>query len=159
MVSLQSRDVAFKAVLGFVSGLMLSLFVLRGTSLAPGLSERAKFRDAAAKTDIFSLLVAIKFKNPQGLVAFHKLFGPYAEWVAANEPTTLSYQLLQHDSKPLEVLVLERYLVKDAYLNVHRKTPEFMMFKENFLRLKESPETSFEINGNSYNDTPNGFMY
>lgn len=159
-MALVSRDVTLKGALGFLSGLFISFFLMHrsGPRESSGISERTQLRQSALKTDIFSLLVSVKFNQLDGIVAFKKIFSPYAQWVSEEEPSTLSYQLLQHDSKPLEVLVLERYQNKDAYLNVHRKSPEFLKFKESFLKLQDSNSTGFEISGNSYNDIPAGFV-
>ena len=157
MTSFQIKDFAFKGLLGFLSGLALSYVVLRRDEpVAP--SQRGQMVQSASKPEIFSLLVTLKFEHPKGVAEFRKLFAPYAEWVAINEPTTTSYQLLQHVSLPLEVLVLERYITKEAYLNIHRKSKEFISFKERFLQLKDASETAFAVSGNSYNDTPLGFM-
>lgn len=157
MSSYQTKDATFKGLLGFLSGLALS-YIIFGRRGETGVTERGQLVQSASKSDIFSLLVTLKFDHPKGIAEFHKLFAPYAEWVAENEPATTSYQLLQHDSKPLEVMVLERYINKDAYLNIHRKTIEFASFKERFLKLQDAVDTKFTVSGNSYNDTPFGYM-
>ena len=59
-----------------------------------------------------------------------RLVGSYAQWIKENEPTTLSYQLMQSDKDPLQVCILERYADKsDAYAIAHKTSPEFFKFR------------------------------
>jgi quinol monooxygenase YgiN len=167
MVPLQLRDTAtIKGLIGLLLGGLFFVFfflimtstgddsLLGGNASNAAILRRTETRRDAVPEDIFTLCVTLQFNHPEGVIAFGKIFKPYAEWLAQNELTTLSYQLMHHDTRPLEVMVLERYLTKDAYLNVHRKTKEFSVFKEKFTLLLSgrSGETTFMVSGNSYYD-------
>ena len=46
-----------------------------------------------------------------------------------NEPLTLSFQLMEADNDPLNLLLFERFVSKDAYLRFHRVSDEFKRVK------------------------------
>lgn len=76
------------------------------------------------------LIVQLKFSGMSKVMAFQKLFAPYAEYVREHEPSTLSYSLIASDKSPLTMTVVERYTDKEtAYLKVHKGSEEFAKFR------------------------------
>lgn len=105
----------------------------------------------------FSLLVTLTFTDEEHKRKFLvEDFGPYSTYVKEHEPTTLSYEALQSDQNPLQVLIMERYTDKEvAFLQTHRSTKEFMEFRP---KLKEMQDAGFvKVEGSSFYDTLLGF--
>ena len=160
------KDTAFKYLCGFFFGLAFYFLVLSNPAencsdslpIRSAHTRRDHQRNTAGSTDIFTLCVTLNFQSTEGIDKFRPIFISYSDWVEKNEPTTLSYQLLRHDSKPLEVMILERYVTKDAYSNVHRKSDRFREFNSEFLGLQNISGGQFAISGNSYYDVPYGFV-
>lgn len=92
---------------------------------------------ATAHKNVFFLGVTITFVDQKSKADFIELFTPYARFVAANEPTTISYELCQSDKNDLQLFVTERYVSRDAYLNIHRKTNEFQVFREKLAQMSD----------------------
>ena len=68
----------------------------------------AKKAKVAAKP-AWCLVVTLTFDEVEKVKKLKELFDPYAEWIKANEPGTLSYSLILSDKNPLQVTVFERY--------------------------------------------------
>lgn len=105
----------------------------------------------------FSLFVTLTFTDEDHKRKFlDEDFGPYCAFVKEHEPTTLSYEALQSDQNPLQVLIMERYTDKEvAFLQTHRSTKEFLQFRP---KLKEMQEAGFvKVEGASFYDTLLGF--
>jgi quinol monooxygenase YgiN len=83
---------------------------------------------------------------------FAVLFSKLAEYVVNQEPTTLSYELAESDKEKNKVVVVERYVNKDSYILIHKRSPEFLEFRE------KMSEMDIEINGHSYMETNIGFV-
>jgi quinol monooxygenase YgiN len=102
----------------------------------------------------FSLFVEITFKSENELNIFTDKFTFLAEWIEENEAdTTTSYKLLQSDKDPLTVLVLERYINKEAYTDIHKASQEFRDFRALLSTLDPI------ITGHSYNDSEIGYLH
>ena len=52
------------------------------------------------------------------------------------------------------IYLLERYKTKEDYLDIHRKSPEFLNFKSQLLKLSDG----YEMNGNGYIQSDFGFI-
>jgi quinol monooxygenase YgiN len=156
------RDVTLKTMCGAVMGFVIALAFFRPDCSSHESINSARRRDAAqppVKGEIFTLCVTLKFHRIADKVLFQELFEPYARWVENNELTTLSYQLLQSDSNPLEIMLLERYASKSAYLDIHKKTEQFVAYKGKLIRLKGiNSSSTFEISGSSYYNADIGFI-
>ena len=105
----------------------------------------------------FSLLVSLEFQDSIAKQEFVKAIEPVADYVRSNEPSTLSYQVLQSDQNPLQLLILERYMDKEeAYLQIHKSSDEFLEFRPQLQKMSEQGRV--KISGNSFIDGPVGFM-
>eukprot|EP00884_Botryococcus_braunii_P011811 jgi/Botrbrau1/20630/Bobra.113_1s0055.1 len=81
--------------------------------------QRKKYRKA------FVLVVEITFKSTEDLESFLELWMPFAEYVARNEPGTLAYEAARADTKPNTILIFERYVDKNAFLEVHTNSVKY----------------------------------
>jgi quinol monooxygenase YgiN len=100
----------------------------------------------------FSLLVSLTFKSNSDKEIFLEEIKSFAEWIKKNESTTTAYKVLESDKDELEILVLERYVDKDAYLEVHKKSSAFLAFRSKLQSLNPI------ISGKSYYDIDIGFV-
>jgi hypothetical protein len=88
-------------------------------------------------------------------------FGEFAIWIRSNEPGTLSYELGQSDSNPLEILITERYVNKDAYSKIHRTSEVFLAFKKKMVEMNSESSKDrlgWTLQGQSYEELNVGFM-
>ena len=105
----------------------------------------------------FSLLVTILFTTEEYKYQFLQHFAPLAAYVREHEPQTLSYEALQSDQNPLQILILERYTDKEvAYLQVHKSSLQFLEFRPKLQWMQEAGHVT--IHGHSYEDTMLGFV-
>ena len=112
-------------------------------------------REAAVPA--FSLLVTLTFDSDQSKQDFLLLFAPLADYVAANEPNTLAYQVLESDNNPLQVLLLERYADKQRdYLATHKSSTEFVEFRAKLATMQEAKQVA--LSGQSYVDGSLGYI-
>jgi len=102
----------------------------------------------------FVLCVTLQFKSERARDAFKSLFAGFAAWVRANEPATLSYDVLQSDKDALKVTIVERYATRGDYADVHRTSDEFLAFRA---QLK-SMEADYTMTGDSYLASDLGFV-
>jgi len=101
----------------------------------------------------FWLTVQVTFKRAEDVDIFKTAFAPLAAFVEKNEPRTLSYSMAQSDKDPKTVLLFERYVDKnDAYLEVHRKSAPFKVFRPQLAAMEAT------ISGESYIESNMGFM-
>lgn len=105
-----------------------------------------------ASPDVFSLLVTLQFSDKESLEQFATAFVPMQKYVKDHEPSTLVYDLLQSDKDPLQVLVLEQYESKHAYLEIHKKSKEFLNFRPKLQQLQNNNKV--QIQGGSYGMYP-----
>ncbi|KAG1658647.1 hypothetical protein FOA52_006409 [Chlamydomonas sp. UWO 241] len=79
------------------------------------------------KNPVFVVLVTGRLK-PGHRATFIQNFRPLAEFVAANEPGTLTYQLSIGTDDPDRICIYERYISKDYCETVHWASAEFRAF-------------------------------
>ncbi|DBB10600.1 hypothetical protein WJX82_003191 [Trebouxia sp. C0006] len=87
--------------------------------------------------------------------AWFKKFKILAEYVAENEPTTLAYEAATSEDDPLEVLVYERYVDKDALKDIHEKSIEYLRLKD---EIKSEGIEYSNIVTQAYYEQDLGFM-
>ena len=104
--------------------------------------------------EVFALLITIKFFSAADKQAFKELFAPFAQWVSINEPTTISYELSESDKDEKQIFITERYLTKNDYLEVHRKSPTFLTFRQKMADMS----STFTMEGHSYIESNIGFI-
>lgn len=100
------------------------------------------------KSKNFFLLVDLEFADSESLDIFYQAFKPLSEYVLSKEKGTLTYEVLVSDKNPNKVLILEKYINKDYYLNVHKTSEPFLTFRPILSKLTE--EKKVIVNGNSY---------
>jgi quinol monooxygenase YgiN len=110
--------------------------------------RRSKHRDA------FLLAITIKFNTVEDKQKFIEIFDPYAKYIATVEPGTISYELSESDKSPLQIFLIERYVNKNAYLEIHRKTETFINFRAKLTDLS----ATMTMDGHSYIESNVGFM-
>ncbi len=110
----------------------------------------------SASAGAFVLCVTVKFTSDDDKVYFREIFKPLAEFVALEELGTLSYELLESDKDSKQMLVLERYRDKEAYLVNHRTSPIFLEFRRKMGILVDKGVIS--IDGHSYIESNIGFV-
>jgi quinol monooxygenase YgiN len=105
---------------------------------------------------VFSLLVTLQFSAAEHKEQFYKDFQPLANHCKEHEPDTISYEVLNSDKDPLQVLILERYRNKEtAFLQVHRSSAPFQSFRP---KLKAMEDQGYvKISGDSFFDSGIGF--
>lgn len=102
----------------------------------------------------FWLVVQVTFRRSKDVETFKTAFAPLAALVKENEGGTLSYGLAQSDKDPRMVLIFERYTDKDdAYLQVHRSSEPFQVFRPQLAALRAN------ISGESYIESDLGFVH
>ena len=100
-------------------------------------------------------MVNLTFKDGEAEQVFLDSMLPYAAWVKANEPNTLTYQLMKSDKpvaeKGIYYGIIERYADKERdFLGAHRNSAQFKEFRAVLKELQE--EDRCEVVGDSYND-------
>jgi len=99
------------------------------------------------------LVTKLTFDSPEKVQKLKEIFEPYAGWIKANEPGTLSYSLVTSDKDPLQVMLFERYADRlDSYLVKHKQSTEFGRFRPALAAL--NPVTDER----SYFESSGGFM-
>jgi quinol monooxygenase YgiN len=139
------------------SRLQIIVGMIAGVSLAYALFLRGEARTRLPSTkQAFLLSVVMKFKSIEAKEHFQVLFQPYSEYVRLNEPQTLSYVLYESDKEATQVMIFERYMNKEAYLNIHRVSKEFLSFREKLQSMVS--ESLVELNGHSYIESSLGYV-
>lgn len=99
----------------------------------------------------FTLLVHLKFQDVASLQEFGILFHDMATYVRDFEPTTVSYQLLVDKEESLERLLLERYVSKQAYLEIHKVSTHFLqIFRPKLQAIQDAQRVT--LTGSSWED-------
>jgi quinol monooxygenase YgiN len=114
-------------------------------------------RSNSNEQPIFSLMVTLQFTAAEYKEQFlREMIQPEADYVKANEPGTLAYNVLLSDQDPLQVMVLERYQDKEeAYLQIHKSSTPFLAFRSKLQAMQEAGHVT--ISGHSYLDSGVGF--
>ncbi|KAJ1432678.1 hypothetical protein B484DRAFT_447678 [Ochromonadaceae sp. CCMP2298] len=133
----------------FALGLTLgSLLCFAGMKL---LSPDRRFLSPNA----FFLGVTVVFTSLEDKLLFVEEFAPLAEYVRTREFSTLSYELLQSDKDRLQIFILERYVDKAAYLEVHKSSSQFLAFRAKFQTMIDR---GTKVEGQSYGESGIGFI-
>ena len=106
-----------------------------------------------AEDNAFILSIMIEFQTRKGVQHFEKLFSSMAKWVQEHEQTTTSYSFATSDKDPLKGLIFEQYVNKEAYLNVHKSSSQFLDFKKRMVAMNDDDvrETlGWNMTGQSY---------
>ena len=135
-------------------GAVLSVGVFLGWFLPNKLPLFIWRRRHSSYKGAFALLITIKFSSVTDKLKFKELFTPFAEWVAINEPGTISYEMSESDKVDTQVFITERYKTKKDFIEVHRKTPTFLAFRQ---RLSDM-SSSYTMEGHSYVESNVGFI-
>ena len=130
--------------------------LITGYIISSSLSNKSPTNDMKSREhgNSFLLCVELKFKDNEALDRFKVIFKPFAEWVRLNEFGTISYELFQNEKAEKTAYILERYKTKADYLDIHRKSIEFLNFKSELLKLSDR----YEMNGNGYIQSDFGFV-
>lgn len=132
-----------------VAGILIGALITNISYL--GLSRRK-----STVQNAFVLGVTVKFVAKEDKEEFLVAFKPLAEHISKFEKTTVSYELMDSDKDHLQLYILERYVDKQAYLEIHKKTPEFLSFREKVATLQR--EKGVTLDGNSYIESGIGFV-
>jgi quinol monooxygenase YgiN len=143
-----------------IGGTFFLTFILRVPSSSAVVNNNRKSSELSlprrSESNVaFHLGVTITFPKREDKELFVDLFKPLARYVEDFELGTLSYQLLQSDSDPLRVHVMERYKDKEYFLNVHRNSSEFKYFRAELQKLYDK---GAKADGNSFVETGIGFL-
>jgi quinol monooxygenase YgiN len=123
---------------------------------ASALSLRSNSHTIIEQPVHFSLMVTLQFTAAEYKEQFLREIQPEADYVKANEPGTLAYNVLLSDQDPLHVMVLERYQDKEeAYLQIHKSSTPFLAFRPKLQAMQEAGHVT--ISGHSYLDSGVGF--
>ncbi len=112
-------------------------------------------RRRSSVQDAFVLGVTVKFKTEKDKNTFKTILEPVAEYVAKFELNTISYEMLESDKDPTQIYMLERYRTKKDYLDVHRKSKQFLLFRDQFQKMIADGAV---LDGHSYIESNVGFV-
>ncbi|CAM9975915.1 unnamed protein product, partial [Heterosigma akashiwo] len=104
----------------------------------------------------FVLGVTATFVSVEHKREFVRLFRPVAEYVKQQEKTTLSYELLFSDKDELRIYIFEQYENKSSYLNIHKRSAEFLSFRADLQGMLDKKHAALE--GDSYLVSGLGFL-
>mmetsp|Transcript_29008 Transcript_29008/g.42960 ORF Transcript_29008/g.42960 Transcript_29008/m.42960 type:complete len:155 (-) Transcript_29008:594-1058(-) len=104
----------------------------------------------------FVLGVTATFVSVEHKREFVRLFRPVAEYVKQQEKTTLSYELLFSDKDELRIYIFEQYENKSSYLNIHKRSAEFLSFRADLQGMLDKKHAALE--GESYLVSGLGFL-
>jgi quinol monooxygenase YgiN len=94
---------------------------------------------------IFILIINIEFKNNEDMKYFINKFLVLQKYCLDKEKNfLLQYEYAISDKNKNKIVIIEKYINKKSYLNIHRKSIPFLNFKENIKNL------NLIINGESY---------
>lgn len=138
------RTPAFFALFSLISLVIVASFRSAVLSSSTMPSEQSMI-------PIFSLLVTLQFADASSKARFFDDISPVAEHCRLHEPDTLSYQIMESDKDPLQVMVVERYRDKDhAYLQIHKSSAPFLTFRAKLQAMQTDKKVT--VSGHSYLD-------
>jgi quinol monooxygenase YgiN len=105
----------------------------------------------ASITPAFSLLVTLTFVDAASKDNFLTAFTRLARYVREEEPNTLAYDALQSENDPLQLLILERYVDKNYYLQTHKTSAAFLEFRPKLQVMLNTKQVT--MSGHSYLDS------
>jgi quinol monooxygenase YgiN len=137
------------ATAAFLGGMIVTTMIHRNF-------DHVAARRVTKEKGAFVLLVTIDFQNEIEKEDFKTIFRPMADYVAEYERSTVSYEIAESDKNEKRVCIIERYINKASYSNIHRSSKEFLEYKQ---KLKElDSEGKMTIHGHSYIETNIGFI-
>lgn len=140
-----------KPTISAASAIYFGALVFTAIGFAGGFFTRQITPSGGGAAKAWCLVVKLKMSEEAKVAELKRFFGPYAKWIAENEPTTLAYELLVSDKDPLVVTIFERYADKDkAFLEIHRSSDEFKAFRPKLAALEPA------IDGHSYYEVEGG---
>lgn len=94
---------------------------------------------------MFLLVVFIKFDIISDMNIFIKEFNILKKYCDKNESEfLLQYEYAISDKENNKIIIIEKYLNKDYYINIHRKSSQFLNFKNN------TSSINFNVSGESF---------
>ena len=139
--------------IGAVLGAVLAMAFMKSHSAT---TRNGHYYSSSGKESFFFLGVTVKFRSLEDKQYFKSLFVPMANYVDKFEEKTMSYKLYESDSNPLQGFILERYVNKDAFVEIHRKSQEFNAFRSKLKTLEA--DKGVVLDGHSYIETDIGFI-
>lgn len=134
----------------------LAIYIVLSLFFSSGQSSSSAGIMASSAGPAFTLLVTLKFKSEKYVDQFLEDIKPLCDYIRANEPTTLAYEVMKSDKDPLVVTLMERYADKDeAYLKIHKSAKPFLVFRPKLKAMQD--DGNVEISGESYVDSMVGF--
>ena len=112
------------------------------------------YKNYNVNRNTFFLGITIIFNSIEDKEEFKSLFTPLAAYVKRNEKNTLSYELCESDKDPNRVFLIERYKTKHDYLEIHRKSKQFLEFRGLFELMKDK----YTMDGHSYLESNIGYV-
>lgn len=95
----------------------------------------------------WSLTIHLRFKDTESRREFMKHWAPLARYVRDAEPFCLLFEAIQSDKDPLLLIVDERYIDKNVYVEKHRSSAAFHAFRPYMQKLQD--EGKVEVVGES----------
>ena len=95
----------------------------------------------------WSLTIHLRFKDTESRREFMKHWAPLARYVRDAEPFCLLFEAIQSDKDPLLLIVDERYIDKNVYVEKHRSSAAFHAFRPYMQKLQD--EAKVEVVGES----------
>lgn len=149
-------DKSASTIATFALGLIIGMTAcFMGSYLFDRSASAALPRRESSHPHAFFLGVTVKFPSVADKERFKALFQPLAEFVKREEFSTISYELSESDREPTQVFILERYRDKQAYLEVHKHSKEFLSFRAKF---QEMIDQGAVVDGHSYIESNYGFV-
>eukprot|EP01041_Mallomonas_annulata_P007565 gene7565-15511_t len=108
------------------------------------------FHRKSSSEKAFTLCITLKFKDVEQKEIFRKILTPTINYVAKNEFETLSYELMDSETDPLQSFLLERYESKYAFTDIHRKGAIFLEQKRMMKEYNLNAENGFIIDGHGF---------
>ena len=94
---------------------------------------------------VFILIINIEFKNINDMNHFINNFLVLQKYCLDKEKNfLLQYEYAISDKNKNKLVIIEKYTNKESYLNIHRKSKQFLNFKEKIKNL------NLIINGESF---------
>ena len=75
------------------------------------------------------MTVNLTFINEADRDKYIEVWRPLADYVAKNESRALAFEFCIGRKDPCKVLIFERYISKEDYLDVHKSSPAYLEYK------------------------------
>ena len=131
----------FHPAFAAVTGALITYLMLSRRDLETKLVKQKGYPNA------WSLTIQLRFKDTESRVEFLKHWAPLARYVRDAEPFCLLFEAIQSDKDPLLLIVDERYIDKNVYVEKHRSSAAFHAFRPHMQKLQD--EAKVEVLGES----------